>query len=49
MSVQTHEDSHHEGTETFTAVLAPVSDRVIITQDTAAISIEESTSGMYTF
>ena len=45
VTVQTNPDSLLEGTEVFTAELVPVSDRVVITEDTAVINIVETENG----
>ena len=48
VQIQTNADSIVEGTEMFTASLMPVSDRVVITEDTADITIEETANGKFT-
>lgn len=45
VTVQTNPDSLVEGTEVFTAELALVSDRVVISEDTAVINIVETENG----
>ena len=47
VTVQTNADSLVEGTESFTARLTPVTDRVVIAENTADISIEETTNGKF--
>lgn len=49
--VQTNADSIVEGTEVFTAEITPVSDRVVINQDTANVNIVETSNGklLYVF
>ena len=47
VTIQTNSDNFVEGNEMFTASLVPVSDRVVITQDTADITIEETANGIY--
>ena len=47
ITIQTNSDDIVEGVETLTAQLTPISDRVIITGDTADISIEETDNGIY--
>ena len=46
VTLYTTEDSLVEGTEEFTAVLRPVSDRITITPDTLHIGIEDTTNGI---
>ena len=43
--IQTNADNLVEGDEMFTVTLVPVSDRVIITEDSADITIEETANG----
>lgn len=45
VTIQTNGDTLVEGTEEFTAQLEPVSDHVVITEDTAYISIQETANG----
>ena len=45
VTIQTSTDTLVEGTEVFTAQLEPVSDHLVITEDTAEISIQETANG----
>ena len=45
VTIQTNADNLVEGDEMFTVTLAPISDRVIITEDSADITIEETANG----
>ena len=45
VTIQTNGDTLVEGTEMFTARLEPASDRTVINQNTADISIQETANG----
>ena len=45
VTIQTNPDSVVEGTEEFTVQLVSVSDRVVLTENTADISIQETENG----
>jgi hypothetical protein len=49
VTIQTNADNLVEGDEMFTVTLAPISDRVIITEDSADITIEETANVLVEF